>query len=168
MPLLAIADRELADVDPRRLSTTELVRHIVSRHHQYLRDMLPFVQVLAHRVARVHGQQEPKLVELSGAVAELRATLEPHLDDEERSLFPALVANAGVAVARSKDLRALQDEHLHVEEMVKQLRALSNDFVVPDWASTSYRTLMRELEKLEADTLAHVHTENHVLMARFV
>jgi regulator of cell morphogenesis and NO signaling len=37
----------------------------------------------------------------------------------------------------------------------------------PEWACTSYRTLLSELAALEGDVLRHVHLENHVLMPRF-
>ena len=110
---------------------------------------------------------EPKLVELANVVSELRVTLEPHLDHEEQWLFPLLVADQADTEARSKELRAMHDEHLPVGKMLVHVRALSNDHAVPEWACTSYRTLMRELEVLEADTLAHVHAENHDLLPRF-
>lgn len=163
----AISDRARADVDPRTLATPELVKHIVSRHHDYLRKTLPFVEMLAHKVARVHGPHDPNLEPLAESVAELRAMLEPHLDDEEQSLFPALVADVADAGALSKDLHAAQDDHLRVGESLMRIRALSRDHAIPDWACTSYRTLMRELEAIEVDTFAHIHAENHVLMPRF-
>src|SRR5690606_17370878 len=37
------------------LSTEALIEHIVATHHAYLRKTLPFVRVLATKVARVHG-----------------------------------------------------------------------------------------------------------------
>lgn len=163
----AISDRQPVNADPRTLSTAELVTHIVSRHHDYLRKMLPFVDALAQKVARVHGKHEPKLVPLAALIVELRAMLEPHLDDEEKSLFPALVADATNAANLSQELGAMHEDHLRLGEALEQMRALSHDYAVPEWACTSYRTLMRELETLETDTFTHVHTENHVLMARF-
>lgn len=47
------------------------------------------------------------------------------------------------------------------------MRDAAEDYLIPDWACTSYRTLFAELERLEGDVLRHVHLENHVLMPRF-
>ena len=61
----------------------------------------------------------------------------------------------------------MQQEHLHVGNLLARMRIYADDFSAPDWACGSYRTLMRELAALEMDTLRHVHLETHVLMPRF-
>jgi regulator of cell morphogenesis and NO signaling len=163
----AVARRRGAahDDDPRALSTPELVERIVSRHHAYLYDALPFLEPLAAKVARGHGEHNPKLAAMLDTLRELRAELEPHLDDEEQELFPALMrAREGEAVPA---LAGMREEHLRVGELLTTMRTQADDYVAPDWACGSYRTLVRELEALEADTLQHIHLENHVLAPRF-
>lgn len=152
--------------DPRALSTRELVAYIVSTHHEYLRSALPFIQGLATKVSRVHGERNPELRALALAVGELTAQLLPHLDDEEQALFPALVAGQASA-SLAAQLDAMLLEHHAVAKLLEQIRAASLDFTVPDWGCASYRTLFSELEKLESDTFRHVHLENHVLLPRF-
>ncbi len=166
---LEAAVRERIDTgqDPRGLPTPQLVEHIVTRHHAYLRKALPFVEQLARKVARVHGEHNPKLLELASLVSDLRETLEPHLDDEERSLFPALTSANPDPVRLAEELRTMHDDHLRVGEMLTCMRTLADDYVAPDWACGSYRALMSELRSIELDTLRHVHIENHVLMPRF-
>lgn len=152
--------------DPRALSTPALVAHIVATHHEYLRSALPFIQGLAAKVSRVHGERNPKLRALALAVEQLAAQLLPHLDDEERVLFPALVAGkAGSLLTPLLD--AMLVEHHAVAKLLEQIRAESLDFTLPDWACNSYRTLFSELSRLESDTFRHVHLENHVLLPRF-
>ncbi len=163
----AIAQRAEPDGDPRALSTPDLVERIVSRHHAFLRRTLPFVEQLSRKVARVHGDHNRKLPTLADVVLELREMLEPHLDDEERTLFPALVAPRADLARVSNELRTMRKEHLRVGEALTRMRTLADDYAIPDWACGSYRTLMRELETIETDTFAHVHVENHVLMPRF-
>ena len=51
-------------------------------------------------------------------------------------------------------------------EKLATLRALANDFVPPEGACTSWRALLLRCEQLEADLMAHVHLENHVLFPR--
>jgi regulator of cell morphogenesis and NO signaling len=152
------------DLDPRALSTAELIDTIVERHHRYLREALPFVRALASKVARVHGDTNEHLRALDTLVTELSETLEPHLDEEEQKLFPALLARTpGV----SELLAIMALEHERVGELIRQLPATADDYRVPEWACGSYRALFAELERLELDLLTHVHLENHVLRPRF-
>ena len=156
-----------ATQDPRRLSTRALVDLIVERHHGYLRRALPFVVPLATKVADVHGEKNGKLAELRDVVAEIADALDPHLDQEERVLFPALLSASPDADVIGRELRSMHADHLDVGTLLARMRALSDEFTTPEWGCRSYRILMSELETLEGDVLRHVHLENHVLMPRF-
>lgn len=152
------------------LSTQALIEHIVDTHHAYLRKALPFVRVLATKVARVHGDHNPKLRELDEVVDELTEALLPHLDEEEQSLFPALQAGEQrtmLDTVMETMLDAMMDDHLAVAALLERIRSATDDFAVPEWACSSYRTLFGELQALERDTFTHVHLENHVLKPRF-
>ena len=165
----AIAERRGdAGPDAANLSTDALIDHVVGTHHVYLRRALPFVGALAAKVARVHGDRDPRLVLLGAAVRDLVDGLLPHLDDEEASLFPALRAGRPGDPAIVRQLAAMEEEHLAVGGQLGAIRGITGDFALPAWACTSYRTLFAELEQLEADTLRHVHLENHGLAPRFV
>lgn len=164
----AISRRSAAPIsDPRSLSTASLVDHIVTRHHGFLRQTLPFVRQLAQKVARVHGEHNPRLHALEAAVGELDEALIPHLDDEERTLFPGLLRAEG-SPRLSAQLEQMFVEHLEAAAILERIRDACEDFTLPEWACNSYRTLFRELEALETDTFTHVHLENHVLRPRFV
>ncbi len=162
----AIASRAPSQRDPRTLSTAELVEHITTRHHAYLRKTLPFLEQLATKVARVHGEHEPKLVDVRDTVLALKDALEPHLDDEEKVLFPAVLRAAKTGEVQ-REISEMTEEHIAVGELLSKLRSSAAEFVPPEWACNSYRTLMRELEAFESDTFKHVHLENQVLVQRF-
>lgn len=166
--------REVASGSPREsarsvtgASTPQLVAHIVSRHHAYLRRALPAIEPLAEKVARVHARHQPNLPELVEEVRELRAMLEPHLDDEESELFPMMMSRSSDRARLARLITDAREEHERVGRTLTWIRELSDDFAVPDWACGSYRLLMNELLSLEEDTMRHVHLENHVLMPRF-
>lgn len=163
----AVSERAISAEDPRDMSTAQLIDHIVIHHHTYMRKTLPFVELLARKVARVHGEQNPKLPELATFVTELRQMLEPHLDEEEEALFPALVSAEPDHRRVALELRVMHDDHLRVGEALMCIRTLADDYVAPDWACGSYRALMNELRSIELDTLRHVQIENHVLLPRF-
>jgi regulator of cell morphogenesis and NO signaling len=163
----AIAEAKNQDGDLRALPNPALVEHIVSRYHAPLRKNLPFLQALAAKVARVHGDHNPRLKDLENVVAELADTLSAHIDDEEETLFPAVTRPGSDAAAVRALLSGMRDEHTAVATLLERVRAASEDFTVPDWGCNSYRTLFRELERLETEILRHVHLENHVLLPRF-
>lgn len=155
------------DVDVRALSTPALVAHIVDRHHAYLRDALPFVGALADKVARVHGSREPRLREIASVVHELSEVLLPHLDEEERELFPLVLGKQPDAELVRRELERMRDEHMVVGGLLGRLHETADGYAPPDWACNSYRTLLGELDRLERDVLVHVHLENHELLPRF-
>ena len=148
-----------------QLGTAELIDHIVLTHHAFLRRVLPFVTPLAAKVARVHGEHNPRLVTLANLVTDLSTSLTAHLDDEEQALFPALRERRPECAAL---LSAMHEEHLVVAGLLEAIRYAAEEFTIPAWACASYRALFTELEALERDVFQHVHLENHVLRPRFL
>jgi regulator of cell morphogenesis and NO signaling len=165
---LAMLRRQPNGVDPRSLSTKELITRVIARHHQYLHRTLPSLTKLSVKVARVHGEREPALHDLARMFETLATTLLAHLDEEERELFPELMTREPPSERAVALLRTMRAEHEEVGQILSAMRTIANDYVAPDWACNSYRTLLSELAHLEADTLRHVHIENHVLLPRFI
>jgi len=163
----AIDARAKAAADPRNLATPQLIRHIITEHHGYLRVALPTAVSLAAKVAAVHGVRDARLYDLATAVRELSEALLPHLDDEEAVLFPAMQAATADRAAIAGMLASMESEHQAVGVLLAEIRSAANDYIEPAWACRTYRTLFAELVRLEADTLRHVHLENHVLAPRF-
>jgi regulator of cell morphogenesis and NO signaling len=164
----AIARRhpDNSHVDPRDMSTRDVITQLIAPHHRYLHRAMPFIQGLANKVGRVHGDREPSLHEVAALVDRFVSAMTPHLAEEEGQLFPALIL--GRTEEALPMLRDMAREHDEVGQLLTELRRVAADYKAPEWACTSYRTLMAELEVLEADTLAHVHLENHVLLPRFM
>jgi regulator of cell morphogenesis and NO signaling len=154
------------DLNFRAMPLPELVAYIVRRHHGYLRGAMGPVGAMAAKVARVHGEHNPRLVELDVAYRALVAALTPHLDEEERELFPAMLTGAPDRAKLERELGGMKAEHLAVGALLERIRTAAEDFQVPDWGCNTYRALFAELESLEGDVLRHVHLENHVLAPR--
>lgn len=58
------AGRGGEDCGLSRMGMGELVDHIVETHHAYLKEELPRLSFLVDKVANVHGESHPELVEL--------------------------------------------------------------------------------------------------------
>jgi regulator of cell morphogenesis and NO signaling len=57
----------------------ELCDHIVSQHHDRLREELPRLDGLLEKVVRAHGEERPSVIELRDTFTALRSDLEQHL-----------------------------------------------------------------------------------------
>lgn len=136
-----------------------VITHIVKNHHAYERGALPYILSLLPKVAGRHCRRNGQLDALCDLGQDLADTLQAYLEEEERTLFPALAAG-GCPVVRGEINRHNQELGL----LLSQVRSLANGYVAPDWGDQSYRVLMEELEALEDDMVERMHLENHVLI----
>lgn len=152
--------------------SAELIRHIVSKHHHYLREELPLMAQHVDKVFRVHGEDSPHLRELHQLFHQLKDELLTHTAKEEESDFPRILAydtapNDDHLAALRTALNELEDEHEGAGELLRQIRKVTSDFTPPDHACTTYRLTYARLEELEGMTFEHVHLENNILFPRY-
>lgn len=153
--------------DWRRVSIAELCDHIVTAHHDTLRAELPRIEGLLATVVRVHGSGHPELHDLQRLFATIRHELEPHLQTEERVLFPACrAAEAEGTPVDERALAAHEQEHGATGDALAALRELANDYDTAGGLCRTHRTLLEALARLELDLHQHIHEENNVLFPR--
>ncbi|MCL4292581.1 MAG: DUF542 domain-containing protein [Acidimicrobiia bacterium] len=151
-----------------------LAHHVLDTHHELLHRELPQIHALALKVRDVHRERHPELVRVAELVEALRADLEPHLDKEERRLFPAVDqivraertgGDPGPLPVESVVglLEELRAEHEGAGRLLDELRAAARGFALPADACASYALLYEGLATVDADTRVHVHTENDLL-----
>jgi regulator of cell morphogenesis and NO signaling len=157
---------------------SELIQHIVSTHHEYLRRELPAVQTRLDKVYRVYNERYgPTLPGLPEVFAGLRAELEMHIRKEEMMLFPAIAAgeaavNSGRPLPRTpfgtvaNPIHMMEVEHESAGEALANIREITGDFRLPENACVTYKALMSGLDELERDLHMHIHLENNILFPR--
>ncbi len=168
--LTRAAVAEAVAPDWSALAPAELVAHLVATHHLVLKQELPRLSELAARVSRVHGGRHPELIEVAALLAQLRAELEPHLQQEEQVLFP-LIHSLVTATSRpsghtgsiAEAIAPMEREHVAVAALLERLRQRTGGYQAPVDTCASTRALMAGLADLEADTHLHVHKENNHL-----
>ena len=170
-----IENAEGAGAGPERdwnsATLTELVRHIVGVHHGYLRRELPAIQARLEKVYRVYNERYgPTLTGLPEVFGALKDELESHLMKEEMILFPAVEAmESGKQTCASpcgsvaNPIRVMEFEHDDAGKALAQIRGITRNFEVPDYACVTYRALMSGLAELERDLHMHIHLENNIL-----
>ena len=158
--------------DPSNMSLTELIDHIESTHHVYLREELPRIENLLETVAQIHGDQAPYVRQVREVFDDLKPELLYHLEQEEDVVFPIIRAlereGALPENARSNDhlIGLREDEHDEAGAALAEIRELTDDFTTPDWACNTFEMAIDSLAQLEADTHQHVHKENNILFRR--
>ncbi len=160
---IAAAAGQARSDHPRQLPSPDVVAHIVERHHTYVRSALPYIVPLLARVAGMHGKRNTKLNSLCDVGQQLADTLEAHLEEEERDLFPALLAAPRRAAVRG-ELEHVYRHHHEAGLLLARVRSLADGYAVPEWGDRSYQALMEELEALEEDVTEHMHLENCVFI----
>lgn len=169
---LATPSPHAPDSGWQRRAVIELTAHITEAFHDPLRTELPRLHALAVR-AQNHGQgSEDVHRTVLQALERLRATLETHMEMEERELFPLVArleagAIDGRAEADVSRLRAaLQSDHKLLAGTLSDLRRVTHQYEPPSHACSTVRTLYRGLDELEKLMHLHIHLENNVLFTR--
>ncbi len=153
---------------------TELVRHIVGKHHGYLYAELPVIAVRMDKVIAKHSADKTWLKELGNVFSGLHEELNSHLQKEENILFPYIQqmeqGRTGPSCFGSVNnpIRMMLFEHDNAGAALARMRQLSNGYQTPEDGCPTFRALMHELAALEADLHQHIHLENNILFPRAI
>jgi regulator of cell morphogenesis and NO signaling len=154
---------------------TELIDHIEATHHAFTRSELARVAPLMEKVLKVHGDHHPELARVAQCFEAMDSDLRPHLEKEEQILFPfvrnleAGKRTPGCCFGTVQNpIRAMQNEHEQVGDILRELRTLTHDYTAPEDACGSYRSLYLGLRNLEEDLHLHIYLESHLLFPRSI
>ena len=156
-----------------QMGLAELVDHIVSTHHAFLREELPRIDALTLKVASVHGQAHPWLHEVRACFLECREELEAHMIKEEHVLFPMIreldaytACACGAPRSIAGPIEMMEAEHASAGDAMERMHALTNGYTPPEGACNTFRAMLDALASFERDMHEHVHKENNVLFPR--
>jgi regulator of cell morphogenesis and NO signaling len=166
-------------IDFQKLTLRELINHILDKHHVYTKDEMLRLEPLMAKVISVHGGNHSELNEIGALFQQVCADLKPHMFKEEQILFPYVLEMERSVLERSpapfapfgtvkNPVRMMMLEHDTVGDLLRELRALSSNYVVPADGCISYQTLYQAMETFEQDLHQHIHLENNILFPRAV
>lgn len=158
-------------------SLSFLADYIVQTHHAWLDENLGQIGAYAKKIAQVHGNNHPELIEISSIFDRIATDLVKHLQEEEQVLFPAVKrletarnerkALAAEDCARLRDvLRNLYRDHQEVGDATHKIRHLSKNFAIPEDACNTFAVTYNKLREFEDDLHKHVHLENNILFPK--
>lgn len=174
----AAAPRTAVSGDWVNMPLRELTRHINARHHEYLKLELPRLRLRLDRMATRHGSRDGALLtRLHTVYCDLQEELTLHLHKEEMILFPVIDRYESAATLGHpmppppfgtvrNPIQMMMREHDGATEALRQMRAITRDYVPADYACANFRGVFASLEELEADLHEHIRLENEFLFPR--
>lgn len=149
--------------DRHERTVVPLIAYIVDRHHGFIRNVMPGIVSLADRIAQGHGCWDPSWVEVAAVARELDEELEHHLADEERYVFPSLIAQSCLDPMVRRQVAVMHHDHDAIQQRIERLRALTDGYQPAADACENTRRLFDELRRLDDDLAIHLDLEEHVL-----
>ncbi len=158
-------------LDVQYLDNAALINYIQNKYHKPLaeefKNLIPYVT----KVAKVHGERHPHLIELKELTLKLRDELLDHTKDEDDNVFPLVIEYTNnptddLKTKLTPHIAELETEHDGAGNILKRMREMTSDFTPPMDACGTFRVVYQRLAMLERDTFQHVHLENNVLFER--
>jgi regulator of cell morphogenesis and NO signaling len=168
-----------AIMDWSQATLSQLIEHIVTTHHAYVKRELPRLAVLAQKVVNRHGDTQAHLPAMQKTLAQLDDELIHHLAKEENILFPYIAGleaalESGSALPDAcfgtiaNPIAMMNSEHEGAGELLAELQRLSGDFTTPVGACPTYLAYYAGLKEFQQDLHQHIHLENNILFPRAI
>lgn len=154
-----------------------LADYIVNTHHAYLKENDPQIAAYARKIAGVHGDNHPELLEITAIFDKIAADMTLHLQEEEEVFFPALKrvhdAKIGGQISDPKDqetirvsLLKLRREHEEIGDAIHEIHHLAGNYAIPGDVCNTFSVTYQKLKEFEDDLHKHVHLENNILFPK--
>jgi regulator of cell morphogenesis and NO signaling len=158
-----------------KFSLSRLVDYIIEVHHSYVKANLPVIQQHLEKVSLKHGDTHPEMRKIKLLFDEIKRDFEQHMMKEEIILFPRIkkiesLSHAGILSTENFALEApihvMEFEHDAAGKLMEEIKKLSNNYLPPQNACTTFRLSLDELKIFESDLHLHVHLENNILFPK--
>jgi len=154
----------------------DLIRHIVAKHHTYLREELPALESLFDRPAKSQSASSPD--GLTRIFRQFRRGMEEHMKKEEAVLFP-MIERLESAIRSAQEaprlpfgsighpIAVMEQEHERARKELAEIRTLTNGYtsVPPGGEQTA---ALERLKELDADMEIHSRLEDEILFPRAI
>ena len=133
---LKLEKKDNETVDYENLNVSDLIDHIVSKHHAFFKDEEPTLTKLVEKVARVHGPDgrstSSYLPDLKQNYDEFSKIFSKHLNDEEKILFPFLkICDLNDQKKIKEMIGNYINEHEETGKYLKKIKIMTNSYEIP-------------------------------------
>ena len=183
-PQPLIADLEAAvkvnddsSVDYTTWKLDRLANHIEDIHHTYVVEATAQLKPFLDKVAKVHGDGHPYLIEIRDMFFESAGNLAQHMKKEELVLFPfikkmQMAKDAAEEMPQpsfgtvENPIAMMKAEHADEGERFEAMSKLSDGFSPPEYACNTWQVSYSLLKEFQDDLHKHIHLENNILFPK--
>lgn len=158
-------------IRPGGWSVKLIIQYIIENHHFYLHEKLPELQDLIKQLTEHFGADQPHLQALSSRFKQFMEEIIDHLKDEEKIIFPQVIAFSNKEKINEKDrieidekLNWIFEDHYLAGDNLQAIRKICNNFQSLPTDIPGIKLIYKELMELEKDFLLHILFENHFLV----
>jgi len=163
-------------IDYSKFPLNQLTAYIVTTHHGYIKKESPQILSYLQKVASKHGDRHPEMFKVLELFAAVKEEMELHMQKEEHVLFPR-IGEIEKWVDEGNEMRInhtylqapinmMEQEHDHAGELLAEINKLTNNYMPPLDACTTFKLSFAALQAFEMDLHQHVHLENNILFPR--
>lgn len=154
-----------------------LIDYIEKKHHRYVEEQIGIIRPFLDKVAKVHGQHNPELLEIKELFSQAAEELAAHMKKEELILFPYIRKMEKAKRTDGKmepphfetvenPIKMMMHEHDAEGERFRRISELSDTYTPPAHACNTYRVSFALLKEFEEDLHMHIHLENNILFPK--
>lgn len=153
---------------------SDLIDHVVTTHHSYLKSELPILNQFVSKIARVHGPNDGEMLyELEKYYQELMTVLEEHIIMEEETLFPQVKEMTPHPTDEQMEqllqiISNVEKLHDQVRQLLQKMREVTSNYTLPAHACRTYTATFTKLEELETDLFTHLQLESAIMLPRII
>ncbi len=157
------------------MNAEQLISYILIHHHFYVKNTIPMIIDLLNKLVTKHGDHYPKMIKVYQLFTAVKEELEPHMQKEERVLFPRIKEVAALSLQQrpfaqgpayiNSPITVMETEHDHAGQLMFEIRDITNNYTAPEDACTTHSVCLVALKAFEADLHQHVHLENNILFS---
>lgn len=175
----ALPNKEGGSIDFNTWPLDLLADYVEKTHHRYVEEKTPILQAFLEKLARVHGERHPELIEIRNLFEGSVQDLAVHFKKEELVLFP-FIKNMVKAKISGEELihpsfgtvenpvAMMKHEHTVEGERFAKIAELTSNYNPPADACNTYRVTFAMLEEFESDLHTHIHIENNILFPKAI
>lgn len=175
----AVAHKGNAEIDFKAFPLDLLADYIEKTHHRYVDSKIAEITPYVQRIANVHGNNHPELLEVERLFLESAGDLSAHLRKEELMLFPyirqlvkAQMSGGKKPVTKMGDAKdyitLMEDDHTVEGDRFRTISDLTDSYNPPADACNTYRVTFSLLQEFEEDLHRHIHLENNILFPKAI
>jgi len=151
-----------------------LVDYIEKKHHRYVEERIPILKQYLAKIAAVHGDRHPELIEVNELFIASAGELTKHMKKEELVLFPHIRKMVKNEMGGGEldtphfgtvknPIAMMMSEHENEGDRFEKIEKLTNGYIPPSDACSTYIVAFSMLKEFEQDLHRHIHLENNIL-----